>query len=240
MERMYIASRLWTRLTSGFLEQVACRYHYEKKDMEQLRRVASDMAGCLKGQESTYLVFPERTDRGQELEDLMPESSQPWKTDEGKKIAGVVMTLGARIDRLQERYQQTDRMLESYMVENIGGELLMQGYGQMEEWIWDWTGCRVAAYHFPGEEEDYPLELMPELLTQACRNRVRCNAGFCLEPKMSVAFFVELTEQGTGACASICDTCSRRDTCVRQQVPEEGDSCVQQEGQDRKGSVGCS
>lgn len=228
MERKYIASRLWTCLTSAFLEQVACRYHYEKKDMEQLRRVASDMAGCLKGQESAYLVLPGRMDRGEAPGDLGPERRQPWKRDEGKKIAGVVMTLGAGIDMLQERYQQTGRMLESYMVGNISGELLMQGYGQLEEWIRAWTGYGVAAYHFPGEEEAYPLEWIPELLTLACQNRVRCNAGFCLEPKMSVAFFAELTEEAAGTGAGICDTCSRRDTCVRQQAADGSGSCVQE------------
>ena len=32
MERRYIESRLWTCLTSAFLEQVRSRYHFEEKD----------------------------------------------------------------------------------------------------------------------------------------------------------------------------------------------------------------
>lgn len=215
MERMYIASRLWTCLTSAFLDRVASRYHYEKKDMEQLRRVASDMAGCLKGQESTYIVFPETAEQGRRPETA--DRRRFREPDAGKRTAAVVMTLGARIDLLQERYQQTDRMLESYMVENIGGELLMQGYERLEEWLKARTGCRVAAYHFLGSEEDYPLEMMPELLALACKNKVSCNEGYCLTPKKSVAFFVELTEEASEKCASICDSCSRRDSCVQRE-----------------------
>lgn len=202
MERMYIESRLWTCLTSAFLEDVRERYHYEEKDMEQLRCVASDMVSCLKGQERTYLV--------------PLEQKREEKSDAGKKTAAVIMTLGANIDMLQERYQRTNRMLESYMVESIGGELLMQGYRQLEEWIKDRMGYHVAAYHFPGSEAEYPLELMPELLAEAEQDKVTCNAGFCLKPKKSVVFLVELTAEGTGNCAGICDTCSRRDGCVRQ------------------------
>lgn len=203
MERMYIESRLWTCLTSDFLEGVRERYHYEKKDMEQLGRVASDMVSCLKGQERTYFVPIDGT--GQEK-----------KGAGNTRAAAVIMTLGANIDLLQERYQRTNRMLESYMVESIGGELLMQGYGQLEEWIESRTGYHVAAYHFPGSEAEYPLEIIPELLSQAGQDRVTCNAGFCLKPKKSVVFLVELAAERTETCAGICGTCSRRGDCVRQ------------------------
>lgn len=240
MERMYIASRLWTCLTSEFLDRVASRYHYEKKDMEQLRRVALDMTGCLKGQECTYIVFPGNSDQGRSPEDVAADGGQRWEPDAGKGTAAVVMTLGSRIDMLQERYQQTDRMLESYMVENIGGELLMQGYKQMEEWIKARTGYRVAAYHFLGSEEDYPLKMMPGLLAQACRNKVSCNEGYCLTPKKSVAFFVELTEEAAEKCGSICDTCDRRDSCGQREQSEQDGSCVQQEVKTGEGSDGCS
>lgn len=200
---MYIESRLWCCLTSEFLENVKSRYHYEEKDTEQLKRVASDMVSCLKGQESTYLVFP-----GEKCE---PKG----KKEHAVGFATVVMTLGDKIDLLQERYQKTDRMLESYMVESIGGELLMQGYGQLETWIASRTGYHVAAYHFPGSEDAYPLSMMPELLETAGQNKVVCNDGFCLRPKKSVVFLAELTRDEETGCASICDGCSRKNFCVR-------------------------
>lgn len=201
VERMYIESRLWTCLTSEFLEDIRSQYHYEEKDMEQLRSVASDMVSCLKGQERTYLVTLERKEK---------------KGEGNAKKAVVIMTLGANIDILQERYQRTNRMLESYMVESIGGELLMQGYRQLEKWIENRMGYYVAAYHFPGSEAEYPLEIMPELLSLAGQDKVNCNAGFCLQPKKSVVFLVELAAERRETCAGICDACSRREGCVRQ------------------------
>lgn len=106
-------------------------------------------------------------------------------------------------------------MLESYMVESIGGELLMRGYEQLESWIASRTGYHVAAYHFPGSEDAYPLTMMPVLLEKAGQNKVICNGGFCLKPKKSVVFLAELTRDEKKGCAGICEGCSRKNDCVR-------------------------
>ena len=143
MERRYIESRLWTCLTSAFLEQVRSRYHFEEKDKALLKGVASDLAGCLKWKEAAYLMFEDGTDT--------------------VRRATAVVTLGSDVDLLQERYQNTGRMLESYMLESIGGELLMLGYGMLEAWIRENTGYQVAAYHFFGDDEAHPLSAMPEI-----------------------------------------------------------------------------
>ena len=147
MERRYIESRLWTCLTSAFLEQVRSRYHFEEKDKALLKGVASDLAGCLKWKEAAYLMFEDGTDT--------------------VRRATAVVTLGSDVDLLQERYQNTGRMLESYMLESIGGELLMLGYGMLEAWIQENTGYQVAAYHFFGDDEAHPLSAMPEILARA-------------------------------------------------------------------------
>ena len=67
------------------------------------------------GREAAYLMFEDGTDT--------------------VRRATAVVTLGSDVDLLQERYQNTGRMLESYMLESIGGELLMLGYGMLEAWI---------------------------------------------------------------------------------------------------------
>lgn len=90
MERRYIESRLWTCLTSAFLEQVRSRYHFEEKDKALLKGVASDLAGCLKWKEAAYLMFEDGTDTV-------------------RRVTAVV-TLGSDVDLLQERYQNTGRM----------------------------------------------------------------------------------------------------------------------------------
>lgn len=188
VKRMYIESRLWTSLTSAFLERVKSRYHYGEKDMPLLRSVAADMAGCMRWQESVYLVF-----------------------EDG--IATVIMTLGIGVDLLQERYQSTGRMLESYMVESIGGELLMQGYTEVAGWVKERTGCYVTAQHFFGGDEAYPLSRMPLVLARAGQTKVSCNDGFCLTPKKSVVYQIELSEDGGMECTEPCAACSRRAAC---------------------------
>ena len=176
MERRYIESRLWTCLTSAFLEQVRSRYHFEEKDKALLKGVASDLAGCLKWKEAAYLMFEDGTDT--------------------VRRATAVVTLGSDVDLLQERYQNTGRMLESYMLESIGGELLMLGYGMLETWIRENTGYQVA---------------------RAKQHKVVCTAGYCLKPKKSVVFEMELAPaEACGETAHggrICAHCSRRDTC---------------------------
>ena len=177
MERRYIESRLWTCLTSAFLEQVRSRYHFEEKDKALLKGVASDLAGCLKWKEAAYLMFEDGTDTV-------------------RRVTAVV-TLGSDVDLLQERYQNTGRMLESYMLES--------------------TGYQVAAYHFFGDDEAHPLSAMPEILARAKQHKVVCTAGYCLKPKKSVVFEMELAPaEACGETAHggrICAHCSRRDTC---------------------------
>lgn len=201
--------RLWTCLTSEFLEHVKIRYHYEAKDMQLLKSVAADMAGCMRWQEGTYLLF---------AHDLQCEKvGEKGKTDAGREerahSATVVMTLGIGVDLLQERYQNTGRMIESYMVESIGGELLMQGYARIARWIKEQTGYHVTAYHFFGEDEKYPLWQMKEILADAGQTKVTCNEAFCLSPRKSVVFGLELSKDGDEACEEICTTCGRRAEC---------------------------
>lgn len=190
---------LWERLTETFLTEVCRKYHYKKQDIEQLRGVSQDMVSCLKRKESC--VF------------LLPEDVEEIKTD---ICIPVVMTLGEAVDVLQERYRNTNRLLESYMVEHIGSELLMQGYRQFEHFMAEQTPWQVKAYHFPGAEESYPLKMMPEMLAETGCANVSCTKGFCLQPKKSVVFFAELSKE---CCAGveICAGCSRRNggSCCR-------------------------
>lgn len=212
MERRYIESRLWTCLTSEFLEQVRSRYHFEEKDKALLKGVASDLAGCLKWKEAAYLMFADNTDIADTADTV-----DTADTADTVRRATAVVTLGSDVDLLQERYQNTGRMLESYMLESIGGELLMLGYGMLEAWIRENTGYQVMAYHFYGDDEAHPLSAMPEILARAKQHKVVCTAGYCLKPKKSVVFEMELALAeacgGTAHSGRICAHCSRRDTC---------------------------
>lgn len=211
-KRIYIESRLWTLLTSEFLENVKNRYHYEEKDMPLLRSVAADMAGCMRRQESVYLVYED--ERGAQGNSVM-RGDERDDGEEQHKTATVIMTLGVGVDLLQERYQGTGRMLESYMVESIGGELLMQGYKVLSGWVQEHSRYYVTAQHFFGEDVRYPLAQMPGALARAGQTRVSCNDVFCLKPKKSVVYEIELSENQDrkGGCIEPCAVCSRREVC---------------------------
>ena len=190
MERLYIESRLSDCLTSEFLEDVQSQNHYGEADAEILTHVAADMIICLKRQECTYLVFR--------------EPDEP---------VVVCMTLGGSVDVLQERYQREGRMLESYMVEHIGSALLARGYKELSGWICERTGRHVAAYHFFGGEEGYPLEEMADALALIGACRVSCTETFCLKPKQSAVFLAELSERRAETNIGICERCNRHQEC---------------------------
>lgn len=214
LKSVYMESRLWTCLTIRFLDDVKSRYHYEEKDSELLKCVASDMISCVKWQEGIYIMLPER-DGESGAEEVFAEICP-------KGTAAAVMTLGAGVDMLQERYQKSGRLLESYMAESIAGELLMLGYEQFAQWVKSETGCHVRAYHFPGSEEGYPIAMVQKVLEAFAQKRVVCNSAFCLTPKKSVVFFAELSGQAAEGCIRICEACSKRAVCsVRTDIREE-------------------
>ena len=112
------------------------------------------------------MFFSGKNHKEQKIEQLLLENYKMCIRDrdgtDTVRRATAVVTLGSDVDLLQERYQNTGRMLESYMLESIGGELLMLGYGMLEAWIRENTGYQVAAYHFFGDDEAHPLSAMPE------------------------------------------------------------------------------
>ncbi len=122
---------------------------------------------------------------------------------------GVVLSLGHGVDKLQERYTDNGLLLKSYMLEALAAEFLMRGYGAYRKTVLEATKMHVAAYHFPGSEEGFPLEMLPGLL-RVCTPRVVCNAAFCMTPQKSVAFIAELTQEPEKQCESICAACRSR------------------------------
>ncbi len=94
------------------------------------------------------------------------------------------------------------------MLEALAGELLMESYAAYNRYVAETTDWHVARYHFPGSEEAYPLEMLPELLAGLTK-RVTCNAAFCLIPKKSVVFVAELTQDESVQCEGICMGCHK-------------------------------
>lgn len=94
----------------------------------------------------------------------------------------VVMSLGNGVDRLQEKYSERGLLSQSYMIEVMASELLLQGYVAYNYYIKENTDWHVARYHFLGSEENYPLEMMPDLLRELTP-LITCNSAFVCCPK---------------------------------------------------------
>lgn len=180
-------------LQPSFLETVQQKFHYEKTRLNELQAVAKQMLPLVKRD-----AFWERRE----------DRSLSGETAEAAEVIyeDVAMTLGSGIDALQEEYHQKGMLSESYMLEVLAGELLMQAYRAYNRYVKEHTKWHVARYHFPGSEEEFPLAKLPQLL-QGFSGRIDCNKAFCLSPKKSVIFVAELTQNQEVQCESICTGC---------------------------------
>lgn len=180
----------------AFLEKVRVKFHYEETRIEELKEAAEEMLPLLsKG------AFWERKPGG-------PCGLGPSQGEEAAaQYERVVVSLGPGLDALQDRYSEMGLLSKCYMVEVLAGELLMISYGAYNRYVEETTGWHVARYHFPGSEDIYPLEMMPDLLN-GLTERVACNAAFCLIPKKSVVFMAELTKDEKVRCEGICMGCN--------------------------------
>lgn len=181
-------------LSSAFLERVRKKYHYDETQVSEFQAVAEEILPLMREE-----AFWERR-------------ASSWENQRQREASGVileqvVMSLGNGVDCLQERYSERELLSQSYMIEVLASELLLQGYAAYNCYIKKNTGWHVAGYHFPGSEDDFPLEMLPDLIKELT-SLVTCNSAFCMMPKKSVAFIAELTRDEKVRCRGICIGCN--------------------------------
>lgn len=138
---------------------------------------------------------------------------------EAEAKAAVVITLGEGIDRLQNEYLQKDLFVEGFMTEVIAGELLFLCYPVCNQRLKELFGLNVRKYSFLGSTADYPLTLLPDILAQSGLD-LHCNSALYMEPKKSVAFIAELTQEENLICPGICTGC-RSENCPNRILEED-------------------
>ncbi len=190
-EEVNFANLIKECVSDPFLQEVADKYHYLKKDLPELKKVAQAMQKSM----TAEAAFGCRQEKG-------AEKHNP--------CCSVVMTLGEGVDQLQDSYTERALLTESYMVEAMGGEILLKSYMLFNKWIEKNTVYHVAKYFFPGSERECPIEELPKVLTEVSLP-VRCNESYYLIPKKSVAFYALLTKEEGVRCVGICENCGRRD-----------------------------
>ena len=136
---------------AAFLKDVCRKYHYGKEQEMELRAVAEEMLPLM-------------------LKEAFWESTESSLFCGGQKRTAdaayedVIMSLGSSLDSLQERYHEKGQLSESYILEALARELLFISYGAYNCYVKEKKDWHVARYHFPGSEENFPLEMVPELL----------------------------------------------------------------------------
>ncbi|MCM1284070.1 MAG: hypothetical protein NC180_10305 [Muribaculaceae bacterium] len=188
-------------LSPDFLKEVRQKFHYDEAQALEFQEVAEKMLPRMREE-----AFWERR--------VSPGENKHRGRTDGVVCEHVVMSLGNGVDRLQESYNEREMLSQSYMLEVLAGEVLLRGYAAYNRYVKNNTDWHVAAYHFPGSEEDFPLEMLPEMLKELTP-AVTCNSAFCMRPQKSVAFVAELTKDDNVLCRGICAGCSNTDCSNR-------------------------
>lgn len=181
-------------ISTDFLKKVREKYHFNKEQATQLQAVAEEMLPKMWNE--AFWIRQESF------------ASTEWQSEDfNTTYENVALSLGNGVDLLQESYSEKGLLLESYMVEVLASELLMRGYDAYNRYVMEHTPYHVTRYHFPGSEETLPLEMLPQLLNDLTQ-KISCNSAFCMQPKKSVVFISELTQDETISCKGICVGCT--------------------------------
>ena len=164
----------------AFIEQVMRKYHFSTEEKEALQQVYEKVRTYM----APYAIYRINTRmRGVPLLDA-------------EQSALVAMTLGEGVDRLQEYYEREHALSESYMVECVANELLLQMYADFNQSYPKFHRRYVKRYVFVGEE--IPLDGMQKLLAEVYgrqpadigqENDITANEYGVLQPSKSVVFF---------------------------------------------------
>ena len=114
--------------TALLTARTLARYHFPEDEREQLKQLCTRLKDTCSDQISCrFAACPEKEDR-----------------------LAASMTLGKGVDELQEKLQKQDMLLESYMVETLAGEALMEAYSRFHAEIHRRTGWFVKQMSFLG------------------------------------------------------------------------------------------
>ena len=166
--------------TEAFIKCVMDKYHFLKSDRETLTNLYAQLKNYL-GPYASYRINQKVTG--------VPA------IDEGPS-AIVAMTLGAGVDRLQERYMRSEKLEEAYMIDCLCAELLLRMYAEFNASYAKFHRRYVKRYVFIGDE--IPVTAMSDLLKDIRGEKKKADNKTC-----------ETTDE---AAAELCD---KKDKCEK-------------------------
>lgn len=188
------------------------RYHFRQTDLEQLRCLGEIL---LRTAEPVMYYAPCRVI--DEEESIHIQISDTDHAEEGTQLA-VIVSLGDKVDALQNEYINKERLTEGYMIECIGMELLKAAYELTAERVWKKFGLWMGGFVFLGER--YPLELTEDVFRLLAPEEIFYNQAYMLTPKKTVVFMSKLQKERKDGYCHICDTCSNLRCPNRQSINE--------------------
>ncbi len=184
----------------AFLKQVSKKYHFEEAMLADLEGVAVLVKKAISEMASfDYRILTDEKDR---------------------RMAEVAMTLGEDLDHLQDAFGSQGLLMESYMVEALGNEILLQAYSAWNQYVTEKHGIFVERYIFFGGDDSTAVEDMRHVLS-GLQIPVICNEAYCLIPSKSVVFSARLSEKET-KCLGICTGCNNRNCPNRMEAHKQG------------------
>ena len=117
----------------------------------------------------------------------------------------ILVTLGHRVDDLSSQYSNQGLLLEAYMIDCLGLELLQKAYEKTDQLFHEETKKWIKQYDFLGDR--FSLSYMKELFDVLGHNEVTYNEYYMMSPKKSVIFIAELTDKKEEKSCGICSNC---------------------------------
>ncbi len=203
------------------------RYHFRQTDLAQIRwlgeillRTAEPVmyyAPCrvidaeesvraqISGADVSGVAAKATGRKAESAEKKQLEVSSANRVEEGTQLA-VIVSLGDKVDVLQNEYIDKERLTEGYMIECISMELLKTAYELTAQKIWEKYGLWMSGFVFLGER--YPLELTENVFRLLAPENISYNQAYMLTPKKTVVFMAALHKERKASYCHICDTCS--------------------------------
>lgn len=169
------------------------QYHFGEHDLEQLRQIGNLVEEAMEPV-MYYEMFMQKADERAASADISSIDRM-----------AVIVTLGSRVDELQNRYTQRERLTESYMTECIGMELLRAAYEQAAERIHASTGRWMSDFEFVGDK--IPFNYMKEIFKLLEPQEVNYNQAYMLTPKKTVVFLTDLCTERKDSYCHVCAEC---------------------------------
>lgn len=185
---------LGNEMDRKWVKQVCGIWHFEKRDLELLERMAVELEKAADPQ-FFYRIFHREKEE---------DESGAWGEIPYEDYALCLVSLGEGADRLLESYTKKGRHLETYMLECLSMEMLLLLYERGSREIEKRHGF-AGSYDFLEKN----LESFLKIFEKESKNPVKYKKG-CLIPQKSAVYlqpvFLQKREQ-----RNICQNCSRAD-----------------------------